>query len=129
MTKRYSTNGTLYIVPTLSGRKSIIGLDYSDYENLLSEGIMDEEVDLTIQKAIYGTEYEQGAPTHKLRAGLYTIKIESISTKPQMDIDENETESLVARGFRDGNSVNLIIEKLPYLKHREAGYADIEMNV
>lgn len=129
MTTHYSTSGTLYIVPTLNGRKGIVGLDYSNYENLLSKDIMDEEVDLTIQKALYGSEYEQGAPTHKLRAGLYTIKIEGLSTKPQMDIAESEIASLIARGFEDGDSVNLTIEKLPYLKRREAGYDDIQMSI
>ncbi len=129
MTRQYSTSGALYIVPTLDGRKGIISLDHSDYENLLSKGIMDEEVDLTIEKAVCGTEYEQGAPTHKLRAGLYTIKIEGISIKPQMDIAESETASLIARGFEDGSPVNLTIEKLPYLKHREACYAGIELSI
>ena len=109
----YETSGTLYFVPTMKGERGLIGLDFQDYEELLTFDFKDEEVVLTIKKAEYGPEYSQQVPEYRARAGLYTINMEEMP-KFQLDLNLKDVEELQKRGFRDLEKVTLLIEKLPY---------------
>lgn len=129
MDRTYTTKGTFFTVPTMTGHKALVSMDYQDYERLLALGIMDEEVDVTLRRAEYGIEYEQGAPEAKVRAGLYTIKIEGINVKPQMDIAEEVLPSVLERGFSDGDAVGVTIEALPYRNPREASYEGVKLDM
>ena len=129
MDRSFATRGVLYTVPTMTGQRALISMDYQAYEQLLAVGIMDEEVDATLSKAEYGAEYEQGAPSIKVRAGLYTIKIEGINAKPQMDIAEEDLPPILERGFKDGDAVDVLIEALPYRSPREASYDGLKLDM
>jgi len=127
--RQYKTQGKLFITPTMTGHKGLISLSHEDYEQLLTLGIMDEEVDVEFEKADIGREYAQGAPHHMARAGLYTILIDGINSKPQMDIDDRVVDELLAHGFKDGNLMNLTIKALPYRVPREADYKDLNLEL
>lgn len=129
MEREYKTQAKLFITPTMSGHTGLVSLDYDDYTKLLAVGLMDEEVDVEFEKADIGREYDQGAPHHAARAGLYTILVDGMNNKPQMDIDNAVVDELLARGFKDGCLMNITIKGLPYHQPREADYSDIKMDL
>lgn len=128
MDEQYTAEGTLFFTPTMTGQKGLISMDYKEYEGLLATGMMGEEVKLTLKKADTGSEYAQsGAPEFSTKAGLYAITIEGTSVKPQLDIPEGDIQGLLERGFKDGDKVTVIIERLPYHVAREANYDDLNL--
>ena len=125
----YQAEGKLFETPTMTGNRGLVSLAAMHYEPLLALGIMNEEVDLTLTKANVGIEYAQGAPTYRTKAGLYTIKMDGIVPKPQLDLDQRDMGELAARGFRDGDAVIVDIVKLPYRVERSASYDDLNLDV
>lgn len=128
MEKHYETQGTLYFVPTMQGKRGLISLDYPDYQNLLGKGIMDEDVCVLVKKAKHGIEYEQKAPELAAKASLYTITIEGTNAKPQIEVNESVVEEAQLRGFRDGDKIALRIETLPTRIPAEASYDGLKID-
>lgn len=91
----------------------IVGLTFEDYDQLLAQGFVDEEVYITVKKAKYGDEYSQFVPEIKVRASLCTIQMEK-RPKFQLTIDPQSAEEMLARGFKDLEQISLIIEQSPY---------------
>jgi PAS domain-containing protein len=73
----------------------------------------EEVVVLTVIKTEFATEYSQQMPEHKIKVGLYTIKMDGIP-KYQLDLNARDSEELLARGFKDLEKVALVIEKSTY---------------
>ena len=113
----------------MQGERGLVSLDYPDYQGLLGRGIMDEDVRLSLRKAVHGVEYAQGAPELIAKAGLYTIVIEGTNAKPQMDIDGPAAERARRCGFRDGDEVRVSIERLPTRNPREAAYDGLKLDL
>lgn len=109
----YETCGTVYFVPTMTGDRGLIGLNFQDYQRLLVFDIKDEEVVLTIKKAKFGTEYHQQIPEYNTQVGLYTITVDGMP-KPQLELSIKDIEELRKRGFKDMDDVSLVIARLPY---------------
>ncbi|UWG97789.1 hypothetical protein LPY66_02900 [Dehalobacter sp. DCM] len=110
---KYETSGTVYIVPTMTGNRGLIGMKFHDYQKLLALDIKDEEVTLGIRKAKYGNEYSQQIPEYKTQVGLYTITVDGMP-KPQLELSIRDVEELKKRGFNDMEEVSISIGKLPY---------------
>ena len=127
MERQYNTLGVFYITPTMTGAKGIIALEYADYEQLIMLGVMNEEVELLVEKVKCGIEYNQKKPSFRTKAGLYTIKMEGINEKAQLDIVETEIPKMTERGFLDGDEVALIIKPLPYHMHCDASYDSLDL--
>ncbi|MBU1053870.1 MAG: hypothetical protein KKC46_08575 [Proteobacteria bacterium] len=108
----YETTGKLFFLNLTNGRHALIGLSFEDYAELLTRGFGDEEVYVTIKKAIFGIEYAQHVPTYKMRADLCTIRMDG-QPKYQLLIDNAGIEELSTRGFVDDEKVSLIIEVSP----------------
>ncbi|MGV8082881.1 MAG: hypothetical protein AB2L09_04495 [Coriobacteriia bacterium] len=125
----YQTEGTLYIVETLDGLKALVSLGFDDYGMLLARGMMDKEVGLTLRKAVFGREYSQGAPQYRTRAKLYTMKMGDGGSKPQISVEGNSVAEFQARGFRDNERVELLIERLPYDIPCDGGYQALELKL
>lgn len=109
----YETQGTLYLVDTMHGDRGLIGLSFEDHEELISGGFRDEEVYLTVGRAVRGAAYAQRAPECRTRAGLCTMEMEGLP-KFQLALDTHAAEELSTRGFEDGDEVSLTIEHSPY---------------
>lgn len=127
--KYYETTGTLYAVPTLTGEMGLIALDYSDYEGLLALGIMDEEIDLTIRKGVYGSEYRQHVPEFRTRASLYAVKMDSSIPKPQIELSFTALRESYDRGFRDSDKVDVKVTQLPYRIEKKAPESELKLDL
>lgn len=110
---RYETKGNLFQITVIKGQMFIVGLTFEDYNELLAQGFTDEEVHLIVKKARYGEEYSQMVPELKVRASLCTILMEK-RPKFQLTIDPISAEEMLARGFKDLEEVDLVIEQSPY---------------
>lgn len=110
---RYETKGNLFQITVIKGQMFIVGLAFEDYNQLLAQGFKDEEVHLTIKKARFGDEYSQMVPELKVRASLCTIMMEK-RPKFQLTIEPSLAEEMIARGFKDLEEVDLVIEQSPY---------------
>lgn len=128
MERIYETQGTLFVVPTMTAQRGIVAFDFKDYEGMVAAGLMNEEVDAVIKKADYGEEYQK-APELKIRGGLYRIEMDAARPKPQIDFSEETLDQLRERGFRDSEKVNVRIEGLPYKSYREANYDDVKWGI
>lgn len=128
MERVYETQGTLFVVPTMTAQRGLIAFDFRDYEGMVAAGLMNEEVDVVVKKAFFGSEYQQ-APEHKIRGGLYRIEMEGTRPKPQIDFTEETLTQLKDRGFRDLDKVDVRIEGLPYKSFREANYDDVKWGI
>lgn len=125
----YETQGVLYKVPTLSGDMGLVALDYSDYEGLLAKGVMDEEIDLTLRKVDFGSEYSQMVPSFRLRASLYAIKVDSVVPKPQIELDRASWNQLAERGFSDAEKVGVSIAPLPFRTQHPAPETELQLDL
>ena len=129
MAKVYDTEGRLFFTQTMGDDKGLISMDYSDYEGLLAVGIMDEQIDLTLNKTHSVNDYTRQASEHKMRASLWTIKIDATHPKPQIGLSEQDVVELVKRGFSDGDKVSVHVEGLPYRIPCEANYDGLKLDI
>lgn len=129
MERVYTTKGTFFVLPTMRARKGIIAMDFKDYDGLLAAGLMNEEIDVVVSKAEYGSEYHDEPPKCKLRGGVYPIEMDGSRLKPQIDFSENFVEELEKRGFRDLDKLDIRIEGLSYSSYHEANYDDVKWGI
>ena len=127
MDEEYKAYATLYFVPTMTGSKGIIALDFNEYAKLLAMGYMDKDILLTLTKSEVGDEYPDGAPKWEGKAGLYGIRIEGTHLKPQVEISENDFKEISNRGLKDGDNVAIAVKAYPNAMPRSANYDDVDL--
>lgn len=129
MQTRFETKGTIFFVAGNSGERVLVGLDESDYIDLLGMDLNNTEIKVEIDKGNYGAEYSQIVPHHETKAGIYTIKMDGTTQRFQLDIDTENASILRRKGFTDGEVVSLVLEKLPYKTTRTNRYSDLKLDI
>ncbi|MGI6032611.1 MAG: hypothetical protein ACOX69_04265 [Coriobacteriales bacterium] len=129
MENRIETRGFFYVNPTMTGDTGLVGLKQQDYEKFMAYGMLDQEVLVKLTKANTGSEYPDGAPEYKARAGIYTITMDGTTAKPQIDLSSNDVSRMRERGFRDLDEVLVEVEQLPYKTPHKPDYGDLKIEV
>ena len=109
---KHATKGTLFFIDGFCTKEGIIGLGQEDHVSLISRGVGDEEMALTVRSAgLTGrTACDEGV---RLWASLLTMRVDG-EEKFQIRLSAAAVEQLKECGFVDLEPIALDIEKLPY---------------